>query len=269
MGTENIRVVVDKIRKKFLSQYKVNPELYHQIDVDRVRNDDWQIERFIIDQESEDKAYESLIKALQWKKSFGIHERNDQYFPKEFYESHEIEMYGRDKEGRPIHWDVTKNLVKVPDLTALEQQFIAHRIEKLDVEGSRDGWTLVTDTLGAGLANVNLQMYRFKIDLLQYYPQGMRCVLILDEPIILDSIIKIILSLLSPKLRECVTFIKRNQLPDYIDIDLIHVNQNGKREKKVFPDGLLPMNQLTHLALTDKQIEAYHKKHQMISKRSR
>jgi hypothetical protein len=59
-------------------------------------------------------------------------------------------------------------------------------------------------------------------------------------------------------------FIRRDQLPDYVDIDLIHVNLNGKREQMIFPEGLLPMKELPHLALTDQQIETFYKIHEII-----
>jgi hypothetical protein len=268
MSNQDISAIVKSIRKKFFNEYELNPELYHEIDVNRVRTDNWQIERFVLDQENanEDKAYESLIKALQWKKSFGIHDRSDQYFPKEFYELHAIEMYGRDKEGRIILWERTRNFKKILDFVNLEQQFIAHKIEKLDSEGSRNGWTLVSNTMGSRLRNINLEKYRFKIGLLQYYPQGLRSAFIVDLPSNMNSIMEIILSYMSPKTRECVKFIKRNQLTEYIDIDVIPFSLNGNREKKIFPEGLLPLCKLSHLGLTEKQVDSYYNKHKIEKK---
>jgi hypothetical protein len=266
MSALTISDVIESIKEKFLKyEYELNPELYHEIDVNRVRRDNWQIRRFVLDQEdgNPDKAYEAMIKALQWKKSFGIHDRDDQYFPKEFYELHGIEMYGRDREGRIIHWERTENRMKIPDFMNLEQQFIAHRMEKLDSEGSMNGWTLVTDTLGASMTSVNLDMYKFKIGLLQYYPQGLRSVLIMDLPWILNSLMKIILSFMSPKLRDYVHFIKRDQLTEFVDIDVIPVSLNGKRENRVLPDGLLPLYKSMHLGLTEKQIDEYYEKHRI------
>jgi hypothetical protein len=228
--------------------------------VNRVRTDSWQIERFVLDQENhnEDKAYESLIKALQWKKSFGIHDRSDQYFPKEFYELHAIEMYGHDKKGSIIQWERTRNFKKILDFVNLEQQFAAHIMEKMDSEGSRNGWTLITDTSGSGLANVSLEMQRFKIDLLQYYPQSIRNNIVIDLPWILNPVVKIIMSFLTPKLKDCVKFIKREQLTDFVDIDWIPVCLNGNREKRVYPVGLIPLERSTHLGLNDKQIDKFY-----------
>jgi hypothetical protein len=117
-------------------------------------------------------------------------------------------MFGRDKENRVIHWAVDKNLVKIQDFWTLEMQFIAHRTEKLDSEASRDGWTMVEDTLGSGLRNFDLETVKFKIEPLEYYPQGLKLSLIVDMPWIINSVFKLILSLVSPKLRECVVLLE-------------------------------------------------------------
>jgi hypothetical protein len=260
MNEKEINVIIKRIRKSFLKEYELNPELYHEIDVNRVCKDNWQIERFLLDQQNinEDKAYESFIKALQWKKSFGVHERNDQYFPKEFYEIGEYEKCGRDRDGRIIHWECGKNVRKITYLPNLDKQFAAHIMEKMDSEGSRNGWTMITDTSGSGLANVSLEMQRFKIDLLQYYPQSMRSNIVIDLPWILNPVVKIIMSFLTPKLKDCVKFIKREQLTDFVDIDWIPVCLNGNRVKRVYPVGLIPLERSTHLGLNDKQIDKFY-----------
>ena len=261
--------MIERIRRKVLKECKQNPEYYHEIDVNRVQTDDYQIERFITEYESEDRAYEEIIKTMKWKREYGIHERNDQYFPKEFYDLFDIEMHGKDREGSHLHWESTKNLIKINDFIPLEQQFIAHRLEKLDSTAGREGWTLVIDTQSTAISNVSLEMWKWKISLLQYFPQGMKRVLIVDLPWILNSIMKIIISFLSPKLRENVSFVKREQLQEYIDPDYIPLYLKGNREKRLFPEDIKPMSELTHLALNEKQIENYTKKHQMMAKRSK
>jgi hypothetical protein len=262
-----INTVIESIREKFLIEYQMNPELYHEIDVNRVRDDNWQIERFILDQKNrdEDKAYEAMVKALRWKKSFGVHERNDQYFPKEFYELHEIEMFGQDKSGRIIHWEITRNIKNIPGFENIAKQFIAHRIEKIDSEASRKGWISIADTSGSGLTNVYLDLYRFKIEVLEYYPQSLRAIFIVDLPSFLNGISKCILSFLSPELKEFVKFINREELMNYVDIDYIPDSLNGKRQKKIYPEGLKALEQLNHLGLTDKQIHKYYDTYKIYS----
>ena len=64
MNDKNLEII-EKLRQKFLNEFETNAQLYHQIDVERVRNENWQIERFILDTDSEDKAYRQLTKCLQ------------------------------------------------------------------------------------------------------------------------------------------------------------------------------------------------------------
>ena len=104
------QTIVAEIRQKFLTEVDTNPHLYHDIDVERVRCEDWQVERFVIDYQSCDKAYEALIKALQWKKSYGIHDRSHSYFPKEFYLI--FGSYGHDSEGRVVRWSMPVIIAK-------------------------------------------------------------------------------------------------------------------------------------------------------------
>ncbi|XP_054155718.1 motile sperm domain-containing protein 2-like [Oppia nitens] len=266
--------MIENIRKKFFKEFSKNPEYYTETDVTRVRNEDWIIERFLKDNDnSEDRAYDELVRTLKWKRLYGIHDRTDQYFPKEFYDLHHIEIYGRDRDGRLVHWETTRNLVKINDFTPLEQQFLGHRLEKLDSLAGRAGWTLVTDCSGSGLPNVSLEMWRFRIDLLQYYPQAVGRILIVDLPPILAPIMRIILSMMPPKLQRKATLVTRQQLTRYIDPEYIPRRMAGGREDFVRSlmdvTGLKPMDQLTHLPIKDRQIELYRNKHQMIIKRTR
>jgi hypothetical protein len=56
MNDKNTKAI-ENIRTKFLTEFETNPQLYHQIDVEGVRSENWQTERFILDTESEDEAH--------------------------------------------------------------------------------------------------------------------------------------------------------------------------------------------------------------------
>ena len=92
---------IARLRQMFEDEIANNADLYHSIDIERVRTEDWQVKRFLLDQPDMDekKAFDNLCKALQWKKSFGVHDRTDQSFPKEFWELNSVEIYGRDNES--------------------------------------------------------------------------------------------------------------------------------------------------------------------------
>lgn len=261
--------MIERIRKQVLKDFIKDPDYYHDIDISRVKSDDYLIERFVTEYQNEEKATEELIKTLKWKRAFGLHSRTDQFFPKEFYELFEIEMHGTDREGHLLHWESTRNLIKVNDFTHLEQEFTAHRLEKLDNAAGRQGWALVIDVMGSGLANVNLEQWKFKISLLQHYPQGLRRVYIVDLPWILNSVMKFIVAMLPQKQQQNVLFIKREQLKDYVDQSYIPVSMMGDRKERIYPEGIKAMSELRHLAFNEKQIDNYIKRHQLMAKRSK
>ena len=158
--------MIETIRERFLNEYQSHPQLYHEIDVNRVREDNWQIERFIDSDCNEDTAYNSLIKAMKWKKSFGVHERSDRYFPKEMFELNKSDIYGRDREGRVICWASGKYNYRFPENQDLFFKFTVNLMEKLDTKASKDGYIMVLDTCGMGLANVYLYMTKLLTQIL-------------------------------------------------------------------------------------------------------
>ena len=251
---------VKRLREKFLSECEKNEDLYHEIDVKRVRTEDWQTERFLIEHQNEDTAYEALVRALQWKKSFGIHERTDQYFPREYFEFSEAHAYGRDKEDRLIQWEKNKTERKISEMNLLTKQFVAHIMEKLDSSEPRKGFTLIADTNGSGISNINMDTFKFKIEITSYYPEALKSNLIVDLPWMLNSVAKIILSFCNQKLKERVHFINQKDLVNFVDPELIPIELGGQRDVKlVLPEGLQTMKQLPQLGLSDKVIQTYYK----------
>jgi len=255
---------IEKLRQKFLNEYETNPELYHQIDVERVRTDNWQIERFILDNEdSEEDAYKQLIRSLRWKKSFGIHERNDQYFPKEFYTILGIEKYSWDKVGRLVLWTSSKHYIKIVEVSQLFQQFLAHQIERIDSKAGREGWVSVNDATReerGGLIPVDVGMGRFRVDMMKHYPQGVRLALILDLPWVLNSLYKLFQNFMNRSLRDRVILAKKATLRRYVDMDEVPKSFGGNRDSEM--DDLLkdfsPLHELPHLGLTDAQIDNFY-----------
>ena len=255
---------VSSIREKFLTHYDKNEDLFHELDVKRVRTDDWQIERFVIDQQNEGLAYNALVKALQWKKSFGVHERTDHYFPKEYFEFSELHNFGTDKKGRLIKWEKTRTERNISELNMLSKQFVAHLMEKIDNEVNRNGFILVSDTNGTGLSNVNMETFKFKIEITSYYPELLMNNLIVDLPWMLSGVAKIILSFCGPTLRERVQFVSRKDLLKYVDAELIPKELDGEREPKIIiPDGVKLMKDLPHLNVSDKVIQKYYKSYNL------
>ena len=76
---------IGNIRNKFLADAQQNPNKYHQKDVERVKSNDWPIERFLLVNKSEDTAFAALIKTMDWRKSYGVNHFTDDSFTEEVF----------------------------------------------------------------------------------------------------------------------------------------------------------------------------------------
>jgi len=101
-----MEVKIAEIRARFEQELILTqtPTKYSDIDIARVRTEEWQVKRYLLDyQEDVDQAYQALIRTLVWKQSFGVHTRElERDFPRELFDVMRGEIYGNDKEGRLI-----------------------------------------------------------------------------------------------------------------------------------------------------------------------
>ncbi|CAG2166688.1 unnamed protein product [Oppiella nova] len=75
--------MVSELRTKFLEVVAKAPELYYDKDVEKLKTNDWSLQRFLNHSKSNvDKAVECLDEAMKWRKSFGVRELNDKDFPR-------------------------------------------------------------------------------------------------------------------------------------------------------------------------------------------
>lgn len=256
---------VETLRKRFLEDVEKNPNLYHKIDIERVKTEEWQVRRFLEEFNGDiDKAYELLIKAMRWKKEFGIHERDDQHFPKELWELTCADVCGRDRKGRYIQLEVIRNQTHWKELHLIDRQFLVHNLERLDRMSGETGFVLLMDINGAGVSNVNMDLTKFKMQVIELYPQALKQMFVVDMPWLLSPIMKAIVSLMSPKLKEILIYVKRNQLTEHIDPQYIPADLDGKRDKPEFPSDLVPFDQCYgRLGVEEDFIKRFYKYHKL------
>jgi len=250
--------VIEKLRTNFLAATEETPDLYHKNDLQLVRTNDWWIERFVLSTRSEDAALKALIKAFQWRKSYGVNDFNDQYFPEEIYKIGLLGQFCKDKEGRQVVWNVGKVMHKSAELGLLLRQFTVYQFEKADRQTSNHGWGIVNDPTDSGLSNVDLDYCYFLSDVLQsYYPHGIKYMLVVDLPWILNATSKLILAFMGEELRNTVKFIKKKDLPNYLETDSIplHLDGNYSQSLTTIPQGVEPLEKWTHTKFTSDQIK--------------
>nr|XP_027200386.1 uncharacterized protein LOC113794464 [Dermatophagoides pteronyssinus] len=228
---------IESLRSRFNEEVDKNPSLYHPIDVERVRTEEWQVKRYLEEFDNdENQAFELMKKSLQWKNEFGIHDRNDQYFPLEFYDS--TEFLGRDKQGRYVQLEIFRNQYHLKELTLLYRQYVAHNLERIDRMAGENGFILLMDTNGAGVSNINLDLTKFKLSIIELYPGSLKQFFVVDLPWLLNPIMKIIVGFMGQKIREKLSYIKRQQILEYMDEENLPISLNGKKDKANIPDNL-------------------------------
>ena len=125
--------MVSELRTKFLEAVAKAPELYYDKDVEKLKTNDWSLQRFLNHSKSNvDKAVECLDEAMKWRKSFGVHELNDKDFPREAYQSAPVILYGKDLNGSPLLIIRSKVNRKIKSWVPTAQKYFVHLVEKAD-----------------------------------------------------------------------------------------------------------------------------------------
>ena len=242
----NLAEAIGRLRALFEVELTKNPDLYHPVDIDRVRTEDWQVKRFLLEKEgNEPAAFQALLSALQWKQSFGVHDRPDAHYPAELWLLNDIEIAGQDRQGRLVQWGSIRNKRYFKPIAALARQFVAHVLERADRAAGEGGFVIVSDAAGGGLANVDLEMNQFNQAILVHYPQALKAMYIVDLPWLLNSLMRLMMTFVDPRLRATVHFVRgggAGELTRYIDPAHIPSSlAGGRRFSRTFPGDLVPL----------------------------
>lgn len=131
---------IQQVRDLFNQEVRLNGDLYDAIDIDRVNQDDWTVERFLRQQKNDiEKGYQMLIDAMRWRKSFGVNHIKTTDFPKEYFETGEAHLHVKDQNGVFTVYLRVKLHRKISELSPLSQKFLVYLFEKCEAEGRKSG----------------------------------------------------------------------------------------------------------------------------------
>ena len=250
--------LINSIREKFITEYKANSSFYYKADFNKIKSEQWPIERFVLIHKTEDASLQALIKAMKWRKEFGVLDRTDTDFPQEIYQTLEAFSYGKDREGRDLMMGIGKYHFK-SELSPLFKQYWVHMLEKIDSKNKNGNWAVVVWAGGSGLSNMEINQAFFAVDVLQkYFPSGMAYELIVDMPWVFNASWKIIRNFMREELRDKVKLVDSMAVREYVDDDNIPQALGGKSKEPMLkiPPGVKPLDQMKDkLGLTDKLIE--------------
>ncbi|CAG2118231.1 unnamed protein product [Medioppia subpectinata] len=223
-------ILLGKVRDKFCNDYKSNASLYDECDLHRLMANDWYVKRFLMAQQLDvDNTVVMIREALRWRKAFGVNDRKDCDFPLEFYKTGAVFAYCPDREGRDVIYLRVKLYRHFPKFSDYFRQYFLHIINKIDVQNEEKGWAMVWDMSGTGPSNWNLSIVRFIISCLRnYYPRGMRYLVIYGVPWIMTAFVNIGLKLVSEEARNVVKFAAKDQIFGFVEAENVPDFLGGK-----------------------------------------
>lgn len=225
---------VPELRKKFLDKhYSSEKNYYDTRDISRVKSDDQFVLQFLngVKEGNVDKAHKVMIEGLKWRKSFGINDLKEKDIHEDVLKSGVVYMNGKDKKGASILLHLIENYTWKGNKEKTESfnKLYAFYFEKHYREHPGEKLTVVTQCLGTGLANTDIDTSKFIVHLLTYvYPDILENVFVLNFPKIFSPLWKITKALLSATLVKKYIFPKNDEIFQYVDKDQLPPSCGGE-----------------------------------------
>ena len=258
-SADNQKEVLKRMRQKFLESTKSSSE-YEPTDVDRVKTNDVWIERFVTYNKDETEAVKALATTLKWRKSYGLENFSDEYFPTEIHKIGWIVEMGKDKDGRRLYFE-QMNRFKRSDLNELIKRHWIYTVEKFDKQLSaafNPGATFMAYFLNADLSNFDLELYLSKALMFQnhYLRPNMR-ILIVGMPPVIQTGFNLVLNGLTDTFRKLFIFTNSDEVRKYVSNSELPKEMNGTYDKPLrpIPESAKPLESFTPIRFTPQQIK--------------
>ena len=178
MSPKQIDSVRDEVNKHIKELGNRVYDHYNQCDIDWLLDPKkpFQLERFAISAiGSRVNSIDLITRCLAWRKESKIMSLKDTSFPSEFYSMAGIFSYSYDSTGTPMLYMRVKMIKKYPDLDHHLKSFLAYQISRMDSSSNKDlfSWSILFDCTDIGIANVQLDIMKYLITVLNdYFPCG-------------------------------------------------------------------------------------------------
>lgn len=226
-----IQVTVDQVKPHVFRAIEDDPHLFHPKDVEKLRNADTFIQRFINEHQNWKKnnweeIVDLVIESLKWRKDFGINDLNRKMFPREFYDL-KVFVYGQIGPKDLMVYVKARRFRKIEGASERILQFGVWCFESLAEEyGDHLKWSAFSDLSGCGLSQVDFPLFMKAIPiLLKNFPDIAEHGYIYELPWILKPIAKVVMACLPAKYNDMVTFcsksdflekVPKDKLPDFL-----------------------------------------------------
>ena len=147
----NDPILVSKVRDKLENEFKTHPDLYDACDLDRLRDNDWYIRRYLLATRLDvENAFVMARDAMKWRKEFGVNYRTELDFPIEFYRIGILFPYCVDREGKDVIYLRVKMYKYLPKFAEYFKQFFIYIINQIDTKSGEKGMYLFLIVIKVG-----------------------------------------------------------------------------------------------------------------------
>lgn len=227
----DLQDAVNQLRERFLNEYQANQSLYDERDVQRIRESDFFVERFInFLNQGPDKGFEHMKECYRVRKAYGMAEMSQPDFPAEVYKSGAVFPYLPDNEENivvHIRPKICGRLKKeYGDKLEKYCMYVANQVD--DSCRREFSWGLVLNAGDLSVADVDLNFVfsilpRFR----KFFPNGCKYCIIFGLHWSVNAICKMAIAAMpadsAKKIRfyrkeqELHELIPRQHLPDYLN----------------------------------------------------
>ncbi|RWS03407.1 Motile sperm domain-containing protein 2-like protein [Dinothrombium tinctorium] len=226
--------MINEVREKFLKEYEENPHLYDSEDIEKIKQNDFYVRRYINYQnQGPEKGLKHMIKSYRWRKKFDVNNFDQFSVPREIYQMGAVVIYPPDKEGDLMMYIRGKMHRKVDIIEERIKHFFAYQVNQLDEKVGREhGFSLLIDATGSGYENADLGLLLFVFETLRTaFPNGIKYFIIYGLPWILNAFASFALSFLPSNALSKVRFFDKKQLFEFVDEENLPDFLGGKCKK--------------------------------------
>lgn len=229
---ENHKENIHQVRELVLIEVEKDVNSFDLCDINRVREDDEYIYRFLEDRYNKiDDAYKMLIDCLRWRKSFGVNQMKESDFPQEIFRVGELFEFHKDKNGISTLYLRIDRHRPLPCWKEIIKRYIIFMIEKAEKMATLNGAGigLVIDARNGKIYHVEIDLDYFALkSIVNYYPGCLQYLGIYEVPWVLMAIIKLIRTWLPAHYQDKITFISKSNIDEMIGLENVPTFMGGQ-----------------------------------------
>jgi len=212
------------LRTAFLELVKERGrELFEESDVARYQSDHSYVQKFWVHGffiPGPDRIHNTTVfavDALIWRKEFGVKDITEDKLDRGLMDSGSLYARGTDAQGGRVLIFSVRRYVKDAKMMMRRKQIFVYLLERIERE-TGGKITIVFDCQGAGVRNVEIEAIQFIMQVLIHgYPNLVRRIVVLEMPWVMNTVWRLVKSLLPGPAQDMIKFCSKANISEYIE----------------------------------------------------